>query len=171
MDAETWGALFGMLLCAAGVVTAARVLPVGDNPEPIDSDEPHVEKFTILQARLEQEVSADSSRGSEIEVKENTMPPKAIGLLRLDVTNDRKRDEAVIGRLAHQFGYTLAGLVTITPDTYMPTTLVVHTVYKVGAAAIVTPDLAHFAGAARAVSLACDLVTPTGTTPRSNRGP
>ncbi|MEV6336246.1 hypothetical protein AB0M12_16170 [Nocardia vinacea] len=98
------------------------------------------------------------------------MQPKAIGLLRTDVTDDRRHDEAVIGRLAHLLGYTLAGLVTITPDTYMPTTLVVHTVHQVGAAAIVTPDLAHLAGAAHAVSLACDLVTPAGTVPRSSRG-
>lgn len=97
------------------------------------------------------------------------MQPKAIGLLRLDVTDDRRRDEQVIGDLVRRGGYAFAGLLTIQPDTYMPTTLVVHTVHRVEAAAIVTPDLAHFGGAARAVSLACELVTPGGTVPRSSR--
>ncbi|MEV4126435.1 hypothetical protein [Nocardia sp. NPDC049707] len=77
------------------------------------------------------------------------MQPRAIGLLRLDVTDDRPRDEAVIGSLAHRLDCTLVGLVTIAPDTYMPTTLVVHTAHKVEAAVIVTPDRTHFAGAAR----------------------
>ncbi|MFI6168878.1 hypothetical protein ACIBCN_19005 [Nocardia sp. NPDC051052] len=95
------------------------------------------------------------------------MQPKAIGLLRLDTTDDRKRDEQVIADLVSKGGYDFAGLLTIKPDTYMPTTLVVETVHKLGATAILTPDFDHFGGAVRAVSLACELVTPYGTVPRS----
>ncbi|MET8871706.1 hypothetical protein [Nocardia sp. NPDC004604] len=96
------------------------------------------------------------------------MSSKAIGLLLLEITgSDRQRYEQVIRHLAQRQGYELAGLLTIATDTYMPTTLIVETLCKAGASAILTPDLAHFGGHAKAVALACDLVTPAGVVPRS----
>ncbi|WP_330250853.1 hypothetical protein OG874_32285 [Nocardia sp. NBC_00565] len=101
-------------------------------------------------------------------MKEKPVQPKAIGLLLLDIAgSDRPRYEQVIRHLAQRQGYELAGLLTIGTDTYMPTTLVVETVCKAGASAILAPDLAHFNGHAKAISLACDLVTADGIVPRS----
>ncbi|MFE7796778.1 hypothetical protein [Nocardia sp. NPDC057440] len=98
------------------------------------------------------------------------MHRKAIGLLLLDITGpNRVRDEQVISDLARQRGSEFTGILTIRSDTYMPTTLVVETVCKAGAVAVLTPHLDHFGRHARAVALACDLVTPTGTVPRSSR--
>ncbi|WP_406230296.1 hypothetical protein [Nocardia sp. NBC_01009] len=103
-------------------------------------------------------------------IRGNLMQPRAIGLLQLDITGpNRHRDEQVIGTLAHQRGYEFVGILTIRSDTYMPTTLVVQTACKAGAIAILTPHFGHFGGHARAIALACDLVTPDGTLPRSIR--
>ena len=49
----------------------------------------------------------------------NTLAPKAIGVLSLDVSGPhRLRDERVITELAQRRGYALTGLVTIGDDTF-----------------------------------------------------
>lgn len=95
------------------------------------------------------------------------MPDKAIGLINSAVTGaHRQRDEQLIAQLIHNRGYESAGLLTIDDDTYMPTTLIVHTASKLGATVVVAPALAHFGAATRAVSLTCNLVTPSRTVRR-----
>ncbi|MCP2275726.1 hypothetical protein APR09_001278 [Nocardia amikacinitolerans] len=92
----------------------------------------------------------------------NTLAPKAIGVLSLEVSGPHLlRDERVIAELAQRRGYTLAGLVTIGEDTFMPTTLIVGTARGKGAAAVIAPGMAHFSCRVRAIALACDLITPT----------
>ncbi|WP_433714520.1 hypothetical protein ACQP2U_10640 [Nocardia sp. CA-084685] len=92
----------------------------------------------------------------------NTLAPRAIGVLSLDVTGPHLlRDERVINELAQRRGYTLAGLVTIADDTFMPTTLIVVTANRKGATAVIAPSMAHFNSRVRAITLACDLITPT----------
>lgn len=92
------------------------------------------------------------------------MPDKAIGLINSAVTGaHRLRDEQLIAQLIHNRGYEPAGLLTVDENTYMPTTLIVHTASRLGATAVVAPTLAHFGAATRAVSLTCNLVTPTRT--------
>ncbi|WP_330253165.1 hypothetical protein OG874_00670 [Nocardia sp. NBC_00565] len=95
------------------------------------------------------------------------MPDKAIGLINSAVTGEhRARDEQLIAQLIRSRGYESAGLLTVDENTYMPTTLIVHTASQVGATAIVAPGLDHFGAATRAVALACMLVTPTRTISR-----
>ncbi|MEV4236205.1 hypothetical protein AB0J47_13595 [Nocardia sp. NPDC049737] len=92
----------------------------------------------------------------------NTLAPKAIGVLSLDVSGPhRLRDEQVITELAQRRGYALTGLVTIGDDTFMPTALIVGTARGKGAAAVIAPSMAHFSSRVRAIALACDLITPT----------
>ncbi len=92
----------------------------------------------------------------------NTLAPKAIGVLSLDVSGPhRLRDERVITELAQRRGYALTGLVTIGDDTFMPTALIVGTARGKGAAAVIAPDMAHFSSRVRVIALACDLITPT----------
>lgn len=90
------------------------------------------------------------------------LAPKAIGVLSLDLTGPHLlRDEQVINELAHRRGYTLAGLVTIGDDTFMPTALIVVTANRKGATAVIAPSMTHFNSRVRAIALACDLITPT----------
>lgn len=92
----------------------------------------------------------------------NTLALKAIGVISLDVTGPHLlRDEQVITELAQRRGYTLTGLVTIGVDTFMPTTLIVATARSKEAAAVIAPSMAHFNSRVRAISVACDLITPT----------
>ncbi|WP_433602623.1 hypothetical protein ACQPXH_13175 [Nocardia sp. CA-135953] len=92
----------------------------------------------------------------------NTLAPKAISVLPLDVTSPHLlRDERVITELAQRRGYTLTGLVTIGDDTFMPTTLIVGTACSKGAVAVIATSMAHFSSRARAIAVACDLITPT----------
>ncbi|WP_433710489.1 hypothetical protein ACQP2U_29705 [Nocardia sp. CA-084685] len=92
----------------------------------------------------------------------NPLASKAIGVLSLDVTGPhRLRDERVIAELAQRRGYTLTELVTIGDDTFMPTTLIVVTAHRRGAAAVIAPSTAHFNSRVRAITVVCDLITPT----------
>lgn len=62
MGAEIFGALFAMLLCAAGITAAAYLLPLGDDDldsAQTDDDKPPVQPFAVLQARLDRELSGD----------------------------------------------------------------------------------------------------------------
>ncbi|MFQ6326517.1 hypothetical protein ACLMAL_10305 [Nocardia sp. CWNU-33] len=94
------------------------------------------------------------------------MTAKAIGLLVLDVSGPHLlRDGRVITDLANQRGYTLAGLVTIAHDTFMPTTLIVATACRNGASTIIAPSVDHIKHNARAIAIACDLITPTHRIP------
>lgn len=96
------------------------------------------------------------------------MPDKAIGLINSAVTGEhRVRDEQLIAQLIRARGYESAGLLTVDENTYMPTTLIVHTASKVGATAIVAPGLDHFGAAAHAVALTCTVEVPHGTSQQS----
>ncbi|WP_433598812.1 hypothetical protein ACQPXH_24350 [Nocardia sp. CA-135953] len=91
----------------------------------------------------------------------NTLAPKAIGVLSLDVTGPHLlRGERVITELAQRRGYTLTGLVTIGDDTFMPTALIVGTARSKGAVVVIAPSMAHFSSRVRAIAVACDLITP-----------
>lgn len=95
------------------------------------------------------------------------MPDKAIGLINSAVSGEhRARDEQVIAQLIRTRGYESAGLLTVDNSTYMPTTLIVQTASRVGAAAVVAPTLEHFGSAARAIALACVLETSARTVNR-----
>ncbi|GAA5048028.1 hypothetical protein [Nocardia callitridis] len=94
------------------------------------------------------------------------MTTNAIGLINTQVYGDQQaHDEQVTQELAAARGYQFAGVLTITADTYMPTTLIVHTTSSKGATAIVAPSPEHFGPAAHAVALACLLETPTVVVP------
>ncbi|WP_433599377.1 hypothetical protein ACQPXH_27540 [Nocardia sp. CA-135953] len=91
----------------------------------------------------------------------NPMPAKAIGVLSLEVSGPHLlRDERLITELAQRRGYTLAGLVTLGDDTFMPTALIVGTARSTKAVAVIAPSMAHFNSRVRAIAVACDLVTP-----------
>lgn len=93
----------------------------------------------------------------------------AIGLLMREVSGpDAMRDEATIRRMAAQHGYTLNRIIVIDEDTFMPTTFVVSTACSVKADAVIAPDIAHFGYLARAVSVACELITPGMRVPCTN---
>ncbi|WP_328410510.1 hypothetical protein [Nocardia sp. NBC_00403] len=93
------------------------------------------------------------------------MTVKAIGLLLLDVSGPHLlRDERVITELADKHGYTLTRLVTIAHDTFMPTTLIVATAHNMGATMVIAPSVDHIKHA-RAIAIACDLITPTHRIP------
>lgn len=95
------------------------------------------------------------------------MPDKAIGLINSAVSGEhRLRDEQLIAQLIRTRGYESAGLLTVDENTYMPTTLIVHTAHRVGAIAVIAPNLEHFGAAARAIALACVLETRTRTVHR-----
>ncbi|MFE7796907.1 hypothetical protein [Nocardia sp. NPDC057440] len=94
------------------------------------------------------------------------MTVKAIGLLQLDVSGPHLlRDERVITELADQHGYTLIRLVTIKHDTFMPTVLIVATARNLGATMVIAPSVDHIKHNARAIAIACDLITPTHRIP------
>ncbi|GAA5045013.1 hypothetical protein [Nocardia callitridis] len=90
---------------------------------------------------------------------------KAIGLIHTGCGSDRAEDEQAIRDVVIQRGYDFAGLLTVTPHTYMPTTLIVHTAAQHNATVIVAPSIDHFGAAAHAVALACVLATPSITVP------
>lgn len=92
---------------------------------------------------------------------------RAIGVVRTSVSADPRVDETTIRSLADTRGYDLRGILRIRPNTYMPTTLTVLTVYEHGAVAVLVPALKHLGGAVQVVALACDVVTPRETFPRS----
>ena len=95
------------------------------------------------------------------------MPNRAIGLIHTG-HGDRAEDEQAIRALVRERGYDFAGLLTITENTYMPTTLIMHTASSKGATVIVTPSLSHLNGAADAMSKVVTVDTPTGTLSRTS---
>lgn len=93
--------------------------------------------------------------------------PRAIGLINIGRGTDHRRDEQAIHDLVHERGYSFAGLLTITENTYMPTTLVAYTAFIKGATVVVAPSLSHFAGTAEAISRVITVDTPTATLSRN----
>ncbi|WP_228002447.1 hypothetical protein [Nocardia australiensis] len=92
---------------------------------------------------------------------------KAIGLINTSCGGDRALNEQMIRDLAHRHGYELAGLLTITENTYMPTTQIVHTAVTNDAAAILAPLLEHFGVALRAIAGVRTVVAADGTLTRA----
>lgn len=95
------------------------------------------------------------------------MPNKAIGLI-CTGHSDPAQDEQAIRDLVRERGYDFAGLLTITDNTYMPTTLIMHTAATKGATVILAPSLSHFGGAAEAISMVVVVDTPTATLSRAS---
>ena len=93
------------------------------------------------------------------------MADRAIGVINTGCSENHAQDEQVIRDLAAARSYRFAGILTIGENTYMPTTLIVHTAASKGATVIVAPSLEHFGIAVQAVALACMLATPTITVP------
>lgn len=58
-------------------------------------------------------------------------------------------------------------MLTIDDDTYMPTTLVLHSAHKIRATMILAPGLTHFGVAVEALALACTLIVPQAVIPRT----
>lgn len=90
----------------------------------------------------------------------------ALGLLNLGVSESPTADQHVLAELAARHGYRITHVLTIDEETYMPTTLVLHTAHTIRATAILAPELAHFGTAAKALTLACTLVVPQAVIPR-----
>lgn len=90
----------------------------------------------------------------------------ALGLLNLGVSESPIADQHVLAELAAQHGYRLTHVLSIDEQTYMPTTLVLHSAETVRATAILAPDLAHFGTIVKALALACTLVVPQAVIPR-----
>jgi len=91
----------------------------------------------------------------------------AIGILNIDISESVTADRATLVELAARHGCHITDVLTIDAETYMPTTLIVHTAHRVRAAAILAPSLAHFGIAAKALTLACTLVVPQTVIPRA----
>ncbi|MFD3748309.1 hypothetical protein [Nocardia sp. NPDC058633] len=87
--------------------------------------------------------------------------------MRTSVTRNPAADAATIHSVADERGYELRGILTVDANTEMPTVLTVFTVLEYAVAAVIVPALSHLDGKERVITLACDVVTPRVTLPRS----
>ncbi|WP_280505409.1 hypothetical protein [Nocardia farcinica] len=90
----------------------------------------------------------------------------AIAVVNLAVSESEPADRATLVELAAWHGCHITDVLTITDETYMPTTLIAHTAHTARASAILAPSLAHFGTAAKALTVACTLVVPATVIPR-----
>ncbi|MFC8525655.1 hypothetical protein [Nocardia sp. NPDC057227] len=99
------------------------------------------------------------------------MRDRAIGLVHLDLLGDMSTHRAVIEDLANAEALQVAEIVTIDHDTYMPITYAIAAAVQAGADTVIAPDLAHFGTGYAAMTLACDLLVPTGLIRRRPQPP
>jgi len=90
----------------------------------------------------------------------------ALGLVNLSISESPTADQAILLELAASHGCHITKVITITDETFMPTTLIAHTAHNIRAAAILAPSLAHFGTATKALTLACTLIVPHTVIPR-----
>ncbi|WP_040800769.1 hypothetical protein [Nocardia higoensis] len=91
----------------------------------------------------------------------------ALGLVNLALGESDAADRATLVELAARHGCRLTEVVIVDEQTYMPTTLITHTAHMLGAVVILAPSAEHFGSAAKALALACTLITPRTVIPRA----
>lgn len=95
-------------------------------------------------------------------------PRLAMGLVNAAVSHrdHRPRDLQAIESIALERDYILIDVLTVTPATYMPTSVIAFEALARSAVAVVAPSIAHFGGHAATLAHVVTLETWSGSIPR-----